>query len=157
MDADGPYTHVYCARDDRILQHLAICLICYPDRSKSPYWIHAFILNLVFQKVNNCTLIQLHFNVCTLYLSLSFLYLFVVADESQSIHFEGVLRQSEWQSKVIRNSTKSVIKGALAMQKATEREDRIKKNSDSSINSRKLSNKKLGLVATSKCSFNNLI
>lgn len=53
----------------------------------------------------------------------------------------------------MRSSSKSVIKGALALQKATEREDRsTKKNADAANNSRK-ANKKLGLVSTSKWLF----
>lgn len=77
-------------------------------------------------------------------------FLIIHLDESHGIHFDGILRQPEWQAKTVRSSSKSVIKGALALQKATEREDRsTKKNSDASSTARK-SNKKLGLVSTSK-------
>lgn len=79
----------------------------------------------------------------------AYLYL-IPADESHNIQFEGILRQPEWQSKTARSSSKSIIKGALALQKATEREDRTKKNSDSAINSKKLSSKKFGVVSNSK-------
>lgn len=71
------------------------------------------------------------------------------------------MRQPEWQTKVARTSSKAIIKGALAQQKANERDEirsaaasgvASRKNSDSthsSINSKKMTPKKFKLVATS--------
>lgn len=84
---------------------------------------------------------------------------------------EATLRQPEWQNRVARTSTKAIIKGALAMQKATERDEQraaaaaaaaitatnsaitSRKNSDTThatINSKKMSPKKFKLVANSE-------
>lgn len=57
------------------------------------------------------------------------------------------MRLPEWQTKVMRSSTKS-LKGALAAQKAAEREDRSK--SKQLIDGRRKYNKKFGLVTNSK-------
>lgn len=85
---------------------------------------------------------------------------------------EATLRQPEWQNRVARTSTKAIIKGALAMQKANERDEQraaaaaaaaitttntgiaARKNSDgthATINSKKMSPKKFKLVAKSEC------
>lgn len=82
---------------------------------------------------------------------------FASTDESHGIQFEGVLRQPEWQAKTQRSSSKSIIKGALAMQKLAEREERTKKNLESSNNSKKLSSKKLGLPTNSEFYHRNII
>lgn len=71
---------------------------------------------------------------------------------AQSVHIEGTLRQPEWQTKAVRTSSKAIIKGALALQKANEREDRSRKNSEIQNNSKKMSSKKFSLVATSELS-----
>lgn len=85
---------------------------------------------------------------------------------------EATLRQPEWQNRVARTSTKAIIKGALAMQKANERDEQraaaaaaaaiaattqsgvaARKNSDAAhaaINSKKMSPKKFKLVAKSE-------
>lgn len=105
--------------------------------------------------------------------------LLLISDVSQSIYMEATLRQPEWQNRVARTSTKAIMKGALAMQKANERdEQRIaaaaaataastvafnattntgisgRKHSDvahSTIHSKKMSPKKFKLVAKSEC------
>lgn len=85
---------------------------------------------------------------------------------------EATLRQPEWQNRVARTSTKAIIKGALAMQKANERDEQraaaaaaaaitattntgiaARKHSDAThatINSKKMSPKKFKLVANSE-------
>lgn len=81
---------------------------------------------------------------------------------AQNIYMEATLRQPEWQTKVARASSKAVIKNALALQKASERDENrsglgatgvaSRKNSESThstINSKKMSPKKFKLVATS--------
>lgn len=93
--------------------------------------------------------------------SYSFLYVHFI-DVAQNIHMESTLRQPEWQTKVARTSSKAIIKGALALQKANERDDNrntvnsvagSRKNSDATVttvNSKKLSSKKYNkLVSTS--------
>lgn len=72
------------------------------------------------------------------------------ADVAQSVHIEGTLRQPEWQTKAVRTSSKAIIKGALALQKANEREDRNRKNSGIQNSSKKISSKKYNLVSTSE-------
>lgn len=70
---------------------------------------------------------------------------------AQSVHIEGFLRQPEWQTKAVRTSSKAIIRGALAIQKANEREERDRKNLQTQNNSKKLSKKyNNSLVATSK-------
>lgn len=91
-----------------------------------------------------------------------FFYLFYL-DVAQNIHIESTLRQPDWQYRVSRVSTKAIIKGALAMQKASERDAHrnnanatgaTRKNSDSkhSINpkSKKISAKKFKLGLNSE-------
>lgn len=82
---------------------------------------------------------------------------------AQNIHIEATLRQPEWQFRVSRVSTKAIIKGALALQKANERDGHrnnavtatgaTRKNSDSmhSVKSKKMSPKKFKLGLNSKC------
>lgn len=89
-------------------------------------------------------------------------------DVAHNIYIEAILRQPEWQTKIARTSTKAIIKGALAMQKASERDENRsniaapgvpRKNLDSAlttINSKKLSQKKIKLV-TNSTSINNSI
>lgn len=73
------------------------------------------------------------------------------------------MRQPEWQNKVARTSTKAIMKGTLALQKANERDENrsamsntgatSRKNADAAhaaINSKKMSPKKFKLVANSK-------
>lgn len=79
------------------------------------------------------------------------------------------MRQPEWQTKVARTSTKAIIKGALALQKASERDEHrsgtttavtSRKNSEtthSTINSKKMTPKKFKLVATSSYFFSTLL
>lgn len=50
---------------------------------------------------------------------------------AQNIYLEAALRQPEWQTRVARVSTKAIIKGALAMQKANER-DALRNNTNTS-------------------------
>lgn len=74
---------------------------------------------------------------------------------AQSIHIEGTLRQTEWQTKAVRTTSKAIIKGAQALQKASERDDRVRKTSDIHVKSKKLTSKKYNnsnsnYVATSK-------
>lgn len=77
-----------------------------------------------------------------------------ILDVPQSVHIEGILRQPEWQTKAARTSSKAIIRGALAIQKASEREERDRKNSQTQNNSKKLSKKyNNNLVATSKFYF----
>lgn len=85
----------------------------------------------------------------------------VFSDVAQNIYMEATMRQPEWQTKVARTSTKAIIKGALALQKASERDEHrsgtttavtSRKNSEtthSTINSKKMTPKKFKLVATS--------
>lgn len=57
----------------------------------------------------------------------------------------------------MRSSSKAIIKGAMALQKATEREDRSRKNSEIQSTPKKLSAKKYNLVANSKSDFISFI
>ncbi|XP_031633683.1 KAT8 regulatory NSL complex subunit 1 [Contarinia nasturtii] len=88
-------------------------------------------------------------------------------DVAQNIYMEATLRTAEWQTKVARTSSKAVIKNALALQKANERNEArnnlaataSRKNSEAthSINSKKLSPNKFKLNATKlKKSQNNI-
>lgn len=83
---------------------------------------------------------------------------------AQNIHLEATLRQPEWQTRVARVSTKAIIKGALAMQKANERNAlrnntnpstvANRKNADQvhpTIKSKKISPKKFKLGFDSEC------
>lgn len=72
------------------------------------------------------------------------------------------MRQPEWQNKVARTSTKAIMKGTLALQKANERDENrsamsntgvtSRKNADAAhaANSKKMSSKKFKLVANSE-------
>lgn len=76
-------------------------------------------------------------------------------DVAQSIHIEGTLRQTEWQTKAVRTTSKAIIKGAHALQKASDREDRVRKTSDIQVKSKKIGSKKYNnsnssYVSTSK-------
>lgn len=78
---------------------------------------------------------------------------------AQNIHMEATLRQPEWQTKVARTSSKAIIKGALALQKANDENRSSASNiatsrkytdtTNSTINSKKSSAKKFKLVSTS--------
>lgn len=56
---------------------------------------------------------------------------------AQNIHLEATLRQPEWQARVARVSTKAIIKGALAMQKANERDALRNSTNTSTVTNRK--------------------
>jgi hypothetical protein len=47
---------------------------------------------------------------------------FSVSDVSHSIHFEAIMRVTEWQNKVVRCTAKSAIKQALSLGGATKAE-----------------------------------
>lgn len=95
----------------------------------------------------------------------TFLFFSFILDVAQNIHLEATLRQPEWQTRVARVSTKAIIKGALAMQKANER-DALRNNTNTSmvtnrknadqmhhhptIKSKKMSQKKFKLGLDSK-------
>lgn len=79
------------------------------------------------------------------------------------------MRQPDWQIKVAKTSTKAIMKGTLALQKASERDEHrtglanasatSRKHSDaahSTINSKKMSQKKFKMVANSKCFRNHM-
>lgn len=74
----------------------------------------------------------------------------LISDESHGIQFEGIMRQPEWQTKTVRSSSKSAVKGSLGMQKMNA-DDRSKK-SDSS-GSKKLNSKKFGLSTNANSKF----
>lgn len=97
-------------------------------------------------------------------LAIEFIFISVfLSDVAQNIHLEATLRQPEWQTRVARVSTKAIIKGALAMQKANER-DALRNNTNTStvtnrknadhvhptIKSKKMSTKKFKLGLDSK-------
>lgn len=46
-------------------------------------------------------------------------------DISQSVHIEAMLRQPDFQTKAFRSTSKAAIRGALALQKAFKKDDRI--------------------------------
>lgn len=76
-------------------------------------------------------------------ITFAFVSFFVeTVDVAQSIHFEGTLRQTEWQTKAVRTTSKAIIKGVAAIQKSTDRDDRVRKTSEFQIKSRKLTAKK---------------
>lgn len=89
--------------------------------------------------------------------------IFNFPDVPQNIYMEATMRQPDWQLKVAKTSTKAIMKGTLALQKASERDENrtalantsaaSRKNSDvahSTINSKKMSAKKFKLVANSE-------
>lgn len=89
--------------------------------------ILSFPEGLYFVHLYSITVLQSSFYLC--------LYLF--SDVAQNIHLEATLRQPEWQTRVARVSTKAIIKGALAMQKANER-DALRNNTNiSTVTNRK--------------------
>lgn len=81
------------------------------------------------------------------------------SDVAQNIYMEATLRQPDWQTRVAKTSTKAMIKGALALQKASERDENrsslanssgSRKNIDTSHPAiKKMSQKKFKLVANS--------
>lgn len=64
---------------------------------------------------------------------------------------EATLRQPEWQTKVARTSSKAIIKGALALQKANERDDN-RNNVGNAVGSRKYADVNVTTVNPKKLS-----
>lgn len=77
------------------------------------------------------------------------MFLFLFLDVSQSIYFEATMRKPEWQTKVSRSTVKSVLKGALALQKQIEREDRTLAGTTAITSSSLVNDKKSDFIISS--------